>query len=113
MFVPAISSFLTHKTPIQTYTSILAIFKPSKPSLQTHVTFVLFCTLATYTYRDIWPLLTYTQQPKDVLAWPLYFNLLFLAIGGLFIPLFAPRPYVPVDPNVRLLANEMIFSNTD
>ena len=86
----------------QTYTSLLAILKPSKPALQSHVTFVLFCTLATYTYRDIWPLLTYTQQPRDVLAWPLYLNLFFLAIGGLFIPLFVPRPYVPVDPDVRL-----------
>uniref|UniRef100_A0A8H8CG88 P-loop containing nucleoside triphosphate hydrolase protein n=1 Tax=Psilocybe cubensis TaxID=181762 RepID=A0A8H8CG88_PSICU len=51
------------------------------------------------TFGDIWPLATYTQQPKD---WPqdefLWIKLAILSFTAWFIPLFVPRRYVPVNP---------------
>ena len=66
-----------------------------------HLSLVTFGFLAVYAYRDIWPLMTFTLQPKDSFEG----NLLWVKIGllafvGAFVPLFEPYPYIPYDPMV-------------
>jgi len=61
----------------------------------------LLSAFGVYAYRDLWPLATYTQQPKDLadggLVWA---KVSVLAFTAIIIPLFIPRQYVPVDPKV-------------
>lgn len=66
---------------------------------------VLLCVLVVYTYRDLWPLATYTMYPKDLeregnILWAKIFVLWVVTV---FIPLFVPRRYVPADPKVSRL----------
>ncbi|TFY61104.1 hypothetical protein EVG20_g7183 [Dentipellis fragilis] len=64
-----------------------------------HLVFVLLVTFAVYVYRDIWPLLTFTESPADLHEGPLIWaKIVFLGTAALVIPLTAPRQYVPVDP---------------
>ncbi|KAF8904793.1 hypothetical protein CPB84DRAFT_1772829 [Gymnopilus junonius] len=62
-------------------------------------TTILLSVLAVYAYRDIWPLGTYTEQPKDTshdhLLW---YKIALVALTGAAVPLFIPRRYIPVDP---------------
>ncbi|KAF7324829.1 ATP-binding cassette transporter [Mycena kentingensis (nom. inval.)] len=64
-----------------------------------HVNTVLLCALIVYTYRDVFPLATYTLSPLDAweghLLWPKLFVLIFTSVA---IPLAMPRQYVPLDP---------------
>jgi len=54
-----------------------------------------------YVYRDLWPLATYTQKPADEAeGGVLWAKISILAVTAVFIPLFVPRRYVPVDPKV-------------
>lgn len=67
---------------------------------------VLLSTLVLYLYRDLWPLATYSERPADIEEG----NILFVKIGillavAIFIPLFIPRRYIPVDPKVVLAAS--------
>ena len=66
-------------------------------------TTLLLTTLVVYVYRDVWPLGTYTEQPKDTsrdsLLW---YKFALLVFTGVVVPLFVPRRYIPVDPQVRL-----------
>jgi len=61
----------------------------------------LLSAFGVHAYRDLWPLATYTQQPKDLadggLVWA---KVSVLAFTAIIIPLFIPRQYVPVDPKV-------------
>lgn len=54
-----------------------------------------------YTYRDLWPLMTYTLLPADrregVLLWV---KIALVTYAGVLIPLTIPRAYVPLDPEV-------------
>ena len=63
---------------------------------------VLFVSFWVYVYRDIWPLATYSEVPKDadegLLLWA---KIAVLLITAVVIPLFVPNIYVPVDPKVR------------
>lgn len=72
------------------------------PRIATHCnSLVLFVAFWVYVYRDLWPLATYSEVPKDVneglLLWTKIVVLFFTA---LLIPLFVPNIYVPVDPKV-------------
>ncbi|KAG8215620.1 hypothetical protein J3R82DRAFT_7488 [Butyriboletus roseoflavus] len=62
-----------------------------------HLTIVLSTLFAVYGYRDIWPLLTFTEQPIDscegLLLWA---KLATLTVGAVY-PLFSPRLYIPLD----------------
>lgn len=67
-----------------------------------HLGFILFATLAVYLYRDIWPLCTFTLAPADINEGPfLWARVALLTVSAVFIPLFVPRQYVPVDPKVN------------
>ena len=90
------------------YASLLAlgnVLASSRRSLtfSGHLSLVLFASLAVYAYRDIWPLMTFTLQPKDsaegTLLW-VKIGVLFF-VGG-FLPLFEPYPYLPYDPSVSI-----------
>lgn len=75
---------------------------------------LLLITFATYAYRDLWPLATYTQQPKDIHeGWLLWIKIATLFATAVVIPLFIPRRYIPVDPKVRVLRSyyTIMYSN--
>lgn len=88
----------------QLYASFLATlsaFRYSKHAAY-HLTALLLATFAIYVYRDIYPLRTYNQDPADLsegkLLWPM---ICALGITAIVIPLFTPRAYSPVDPEVN------------
>ncbi len=63
---------------------------------------ILLTVLGVYTYRDIYPLATYTQEPADLHEGPIiWIKIVTLIVAAIFIPLFSPRHYVPLDPKVR------------
>ena len=66
-------------------------------------TLVLLSSLAVYIYKDIWPLATYTESPKDLPREGniLWLKLAVLVVASVCVPLFIPRSYVPVNPKVR------------
>ncbi|KAF8963033.1 multidrug resistance-associated ABC transporter [Flammula alnicola] len=85
------------------YSSILAITSLTVKKwsvLATRYNIVLLLViLGTYTCRDIWPLATYTQTPKDASQGNvLWFKIAILVVTAALIPLFVPRRYIPVDP---------------
>ena len=58
--------------------------------------------LGLYIYRDLWPLAKYDGQPADAAEdHALWIKIAFLAFTAVFIPLFVPRRYIPLDPKVR------------
>ncbi|KAH9940070.1 uncharacterized protein BXZ73DRAFT_99070 [Epithele typhae] len=63
-----------------------------------HLNTILVVLWLVYSYRDLWPLATYTLTPGDAsegaLLWAKIGVLTFTAV---FIPLFMPRQYIPVD----------------
>lgn len=62
---------------------------------------ILFSALGIYTYRDVWPLATYEQRPADESEGAiLIYKIAILAFTAVVIPLFVPRVYTPIDPNV-------------
>ncbi|KAF8157929.1 multidrug resistance-associated ABC transporter [Crassisporium funariophilum] len=61
---------------------------------------VLLSAFGVYVYRDLWPLATFTEQPMDLSEGSvLWIKLAILTVTSVLIPLFIPRPYVPVDAN--------------
>lgn len=71
-----------------------------------HLTVLLLTLFAVYTYRDIWPLLTFTEKPIDSCEGPLLWGkLAALTVGAVVYPLFSPRLYIPVDAKVFLLCH--------
>lgn len=64
---------------------------------------ILLSVLGVYTYRDVWPLATYTLQPADKEEGnTIWVKIAVLTVTGVIIPLLMPHPYVPVDPKARL-----------
>jgi hypothetical protein len=62
---------------------------------------VLLSVFGVYLYRDIWPLATFTEEPKDLQeGYMLWVKFSIIALTAVIIPLFIPRQYVPVDPKV-------------
>ena len=67
-----------------------------------HLAFILFATFAVYSYRDLWPLCTFTITPADINEGPfLWARMAALIIVAVVVPLFIPRQYIPVDPKVN------------
>ena len=94
-------------TILQLYAFVLALVAVSKPSkvanvANTHLVLVLFGTWVAYSYRDIYPLGTFTLEPLDLhegrLMWA---KLAVLTFAAVVIPSFIPTQYVPFDPKVR------------
>jgi hypothetical protein len=69
-----------------------------------HLNFVMLVTFAVYSFRDIWPLMTYTLSPADAVEGPLLWaKIAVITFAAVFVPLCIPRKYVPVDPRVRAI----------
>lgn len=70
--------------------------------------FVLLVVLGVYSYRDIYPLATYSQEPADIREGKVLWGKIFtLTMASLIIPLFTPRPYVPVDLKVCIVLRKV------
>lgn len=67
-----------------------------------HVSLILSVVWGVYMYRDVWPSATVDLSMADanegILLWV---KVGLLSFSGVFIPLFCPRNYVPVYPEVR------------
>ncbi|KAJ3801154.1 hypothetical protein GGU11DRAFT_770568 [Lentinula aff. detonsa] len=85
------------------YTSLLALISVTTKSKWSklvirHLNIVLLAALCVYLYRDVYPLITFTLEPKDLSEGGiLWAKIGLLTILGVVIPLAIPRPYVPVD----------------
>lgn len=66
-----------------------------------HATLIYLLAFAVYACRNLWPLATFTLNPRDgadgVLLW-VKITLLFFC--GVVVPLVVPREYIPFDPKV-------------
>ena len=64
---------------------------------------ILFLSFSAFTYRNVWPLMTYTGTPTDSvegsMLWIEGALLMLVSVGYM---LFVPRPYIPVDEEVCL-----------
>ncbi|KAF9483581.1 multidrug resistance-associated ABC transporter [Pholiota conissans] len=70
---------------------------------------VLLVAFLVYTYRDIWPLATYTEVPMDLSEGHLLWLKLTILFGtAVLIPLFVPNRYTPIGPK-----NPMPFPNPE
>ncbi|KAK0203772.1 hypothetical protein DFS33DRAFT_1431870 [Desarmillaria ectypa] len=87
------------------YTFLLAIISVTARRKWSHVAIrhlnvVLVVTAGVYIYRDITPLATFTDIPRDISeGWILWTKIAVLLLVGIVIPLFIPREYTPVNPN--------------
>ncbi|KAF8963040.1 hypothetical protein BDZ97DRAFT_1758980 [Flammula alnicola] len=100
------------------YSSILAITSLTVKKWSVIATryniVLLLVILGTYTCRDIWPLATYTQTPKDASQGNvLWFKIAILVVTAALIPLFVPRRYIPVDPKAYLFQDPMPVTNDE
>ena len=92
---------------IQGYTAVLAFISIiskswSTPAIAANL-LTFLSALGVYAYRDLWPLAKYNGRPADVAEGPvLWIKIALLAFTAVFIPLFVPRKYIPLDPKVRL-----------
>ncbi|KAG2070718.1 hypothetical protein BDR04DRAFT_1053972 [Suillus decipiens] len=64
-----------------------------------HLATLLFAVFAVFAYRDLWPLITFHDRPKDFkeggLLWA---KVTILFLSSIVFPLVSPRQYVPIDP---------------
>ncbi|KAL7284523.1 hypothetical protein ACG7TL_001814 [Trametes sanguinea] len=64
-----------------------------------HTSLLLAITWTVYMYRDVWPLATSDLSPADAAEGAiLWAKLCLLSLSGIFIPLFIPRKYIPINP---------------
>ncbi len=83
--------------------SLALIFLCAGTRLRTLVSTLLhvgsIAVFALYAYRDIFPLITFTRHPQDpryVPAALVWARVVLLAVVSMFVPLFQPRPFVPL-----------------
>jgi hypothetical protein len=99
---------------LQAYVSILAggalLVRASRRRIVTrHLVVVLLATWIISTYRNVWPLATYTLIPADgAEGWLLWIKYAFLTVAGVVVPLTIPREYRPYDVKVSLLHIEFM-----
>ena len=95
-----------HHDRFQFYCSIMAIVSVTVKEWSVSTTryniLVLLSVFGVYIYRDIWPLATFTKEPKDLQeGYILWIKFSFATLTAVIIPLCIPRQYVPVDPKVH------------
>ena len=79
----------------------MAVSREWARAANTHLVSLLLSIFGVFVYRDVWPLATYTLEPADFSeGWLMWAKLAVLTVVAVMIPLFIPRPYIPVDPNV-------------
>ena len=68
-----------------------------------HLDLVTIAIFASYAYRDIWPLMTFTLRPIDEVEGSiLWVQVALSCFVGVVEPLFEPRAYIPVEPEVNV-----------
>ena len=73
----------------------------STPAIAANLS-TLLSSFGVYAYRDLWPLAKYGGEPADAAEGSvLWVKIALLTFTALFIALFVPRRYVPLDPKVR------------
>ncbi|KAI5991472.1 hypothetical protein EDD15DRAFT_2275310 [Pisolithus albus] len=86
------------------YASILGLISvTTRPrhsrTASTHLAVVLLALFSVYAYRDLYPLLTFTEEPQDLhegrLLWA---KLVILTTISIILPVMCPTQYIPVDP---------------
>jgi hypothetical protein len=91
---------------LQAYASILGLISvTTKPRwsrlVSNHLATLLFAMFAVFAFRDLWPLVTFHQHPKDIregaLLWA---KIVVLFLTSVVFPVVSPRQYIPVDPAV-------------
>lgn len=109
---PITCTFPTHAKShpqLKTYASTLAAVSVStklatSKLVTRHLVLLLTATVFVYTYRDLWPMATYTLDPIDAALSPfIWIEVTILGIAGIFVPLCIPRQYIPLDPTVNSL----------
>ncbi|KAF8799457.1 multidrug resistance-associated ABC transporter [Phlegmacium glaucopus] len=85
------------------YSSVMAIVSVTVKDWSVSATryniLVLLSVFGVYLYRDIWPLATFTEEPKDLQeGYMFWVKFSIVTLTAVIIPLFIPRQYVPVDP---------------
>ncbi|KAJ8594874.1 hypothetical protein M405DRAFT_929881 [Rhizopogon salebrosus TDB-379] len=64
-----------------------------------HLATLLLAIFAVFAYRDLWPLITFHQHPKELkegtLLWA---KVVVLFLTSVVFPLVSPRQYIPIDP---------------
>ncbi|KAK7681762.1 hypothetical protein QCA50_015109 [Cerrena zonata] len=86
------------------YSSLLALLSvvtkvPYSRIATHHLNVVVLIPLAVYGYRDLWPLVTYDLSPADgVEGETLWYKIACMIFAAVLLPLFAPRQYIPIDP---------------
>ncbi|KAF9229723.1 P-loop containing nucleoside triphosphate hydrolase protein [Gyrodon lividus] len=87
-----------------TYISVLGLlsvttrYKYSRPASQ-HLATVLLVTFSVFACRDLYPLLTFNEQPEDLHeGWLLWAKVAVLTTISIILPGVVPSQYVPVDP---------------
>jgi len=89
--------------PLQMYTCLLALCalvlpKRARRPANNHLSVLLLVAWGVYTYRDVWPLATYTLQPVDPDNWTVWASFAVLTAVGVIIPVLTPFEYIPIDP---------------
>lgn len=90
----------------QAYATVLSLWNVAA-GVQTarlvsrHLNLVTFAIFASYVYRDVWPLMTFTLRPIDEAEG----NILWVQVAlscfvGVIEPLFEPRAWIPIEPEV-------------
>lgn len=63
---------------------------------------VLISAFVVFAYRDVWPLMTFTQTPEDGgMGSLLWTQVVLLGFAAVFVPLTIPKAYIPLNPKVR------------
>ncbi|KAF9560868.1 P-loop containing nucleoside triphosphate hydrolase protein [Agrocybe pediades] len=85
-------------TAIMVYASMLSLFSllPSSwaCTARRHQNFIYLSVFWVYAYRNLWPLATYGQSPKDIEEGTfLWLKIALLCLNSILIPFGIPRPY--------------------
>ncbi|KZV73085.1 ATP-binding cassette transporter [Peniophora sp. CONT] len=89
---------------VYVYTSLLAVLAVAAKrsfahAISAHLTCVLLAACAVYTYRDIWPLMTFPLFPADASDAYLWPKVALLILTGVLVPICVPRTYIPANPS--------------
>ncbi|KIO02467.1 hypothetical protein M404DRAFT_9898 [Pisolithus tinctorius Marx 270] len=86
------------------YASVLGLISVTTKLSQSraasaHLVVVLLALFSVYAHRDLYPLLTFTEEPRDLqegrLLWA---KLVILTMTSIILPVMCPTQYIPVDP---------------
>ncbi|KAJ7797527.1 hypothetical protein B0H14DRAFT_3093160 [Mycena olivaceomarginata] len=85
------------------YASVLAVVSVGSVNWRNivvkHLDALLWCTFGVYSYRDIFPLATFSLLPQDLKEGRLlWVKILVLFAISVILPVAIPRQYTPVDP---------------